>query len=610
MERKHTMPFGAEVLSNGGVRFCLWAPDAKRVTLCLENGRRGTHLLLPLENGWFERISSEATSSSLYRFKIDDKVEVPDPASRFQPQDVHGPSEVVDPTAFQWNDEHWRGRPWEEAVIYELHVGTFSPEGTFRGVEQKLDYLRDLGITAVELMPVADFPGTRNWGYDGVLLFAPDSSYGRPEDLKQLVQAAHAKGLMIFLDVVYNHFGPEGNYLHLYAPQFFTKRHTTPGGDAINFDGPESRVVRDFFIHNALYWLEEFHFDGLRLDAVHAIVDESTPDFLTELAQTVRERFGAERFIHLVVENVDNTTRYLSRDQADSARLYDAQWNDDIHHCLHVLLTGETDGYYSDYAPDPIRHLCRCLREGFAYQGEYSEYHGENRGEPSTLLPPSAFISFLQNHDQTGNRAFGERIAQLADPCALKAVMEILLLAPPPPLIFMGEEFGASSPFLFFCDFHGDLAAAVTNGRRSEFTRFARFNSPDVRESIPDPNAENTYLQSKLNWDSLRDKVHAGWLNLYRELLALRQSKVVPHLGRTCATRCEVSEGRERKLSVEWIFGDGARLELRANLGNETVSISHEHRTPPFYASTPEAVAAFEQGSLPPWSVVWLELVW
>jgi len=609
MERKHTMPFGAEVLSNGSVRFRLWAPNAKRVALCLENGRRGTHFVLPLENGWFERISPEATAGSLYRFQIDDKVEVPDPASRFQPQDVQGPSEVVDPTAFHWNDEHWRGRPWEEAVIYELHVGTFSPEGTFRGVEQKLDYLRDLGITAVELMPVADFSGTRNWGYDGVLLFAPDSSYGRPEDLRQLVQAAHAKGLMIFLDVVYNHFGPEGNYLHLYAPQFFTKRHTTPWGDAINFDGLESRVVRDFFIHNALYWLEEFHFDGLRLDAVHAIVDESTPDFLTELAQRVRERFGAERFIHLIVENVDNTTRYLSRDQADSARLYDAQWNDDIHHCLHVLLTGETDGYYSDYAPDSMRHLCRCLREGFAYQGEYSEYHGENRGEPSTHLPPSAFISFLQNHDQTGNRAFGERIAQLADPRSLKAVMETLLLAPPPPLIFMGEEFGASSPFLFFCDFHGDLAAAVTNGRRSEFTRFARFNSPDVRESIPDPNAENTFLQSKLNWDSLRDKVHAGWLNLYRQLLALRQSKVVPHLGRTCATRCEASEGKERKLSVEWIFDDGARLQLRANLGNETVSILHEHRTPPFYASTREAVAAFEQGSLPPWSVVWLELV-
>ncbi|MBZ5688267.1 MAG: malto-oligosyltrehalose trehalohydrolase [Acidobacteriia bacterium] len=609
MERKHSMPFGAELLSDGKVRFRLWAPNAKRVTLCLENGRQGAYPLLPLDNGWFERISPEATAGSLYRFKIDDKIEVPDPASRFQPHDVHGPSEVVDSTVFQWSDERWRGRRWEEAVIYEMHVGAFTPEGTFRGVEQKLDYLCSLGVTAVELMPVADFPGTRNWGYDGVLLFAPDSSYGRPEDLKQLVQAAHAKGLMMLLDVVYNHFGPEGNYLHQYAPQFFTNRHHTPWGDAINFDGPESRVVRDFFIHNALYWLEEYNFDGLRLDAVHAIVDESSPDILTELAQTVRERFGSERFVHLIVENGDNTARYLNRDQAGGVRLYDAQWNDDIHHCLHVLLTGETDGYYADYAPDPMRYLCRCLREGFAYQGDYSEYHGKNRGEASSHLPPSAFISFLQNHDQVGNRAFGERIAQLADPRALKAIVEILFLAPPPPLIFMGEEFGAASPFLFFCDFHGELAAAVTNGRRSEFARFTKFNSPEERESIPDPNAECTYLRSKLNWDSLQDKVHADWLNLYRELLSVRQSKVAPHLGRSCVTRCDVSQGRERKLSVDWIFADGAHLELRANLGGKAVSMTEEQRTPPFYASTPEAATAFENGSLPPWSVVWLELI-
>jgi maltooligosyltrehalose trehalohydrolase len=608
MEHKHAMPFGAEVLANGNVRFRLWAPAANRATLCLENGS-GSYPLLPAENGWFERISPEAKAGSLYRFQIDGNMEVPDPASRFQPQDVHGASVVIDATAFQWSDENWRGRPWEEAVIYELHVGTFTPEGTFRGVEQKLDYLSDLGVTALELMPIADFPGTRNWGYDGVLLFAPDCSYGRPEDLKQLVQAAHAKGLMIFLDVVYNHFGPEGNYLHAYAPQFFTNRHHTPWGDAINFDGAESRVVRDFVIHNALYWLEEYNLDGLRLDAVHAIVDESSPDILTELAQTVRERFGTERFVHLVVENVDNTARYLSRDQAGSARLYDAQWNDDLHHCLHVLLTGETDGYYADYAPDPMRYLCRCLREGFAYQGDYSEYHGENRGEPSTHLPPSAFLSFLQNHDQVGNRAFGERISQLTDPRALKAVVEILLLAPPPPLIFMGEEFGASSPFLFFCDFHGDLAAAVAHGRRSEFARFGKFNSPEARESIPDPNAESTYLQSKLNWDSLRDKVHCDWLNLYRKLFSLRKHKIVPHLGRTCATKCNVSQDGQRKLSVHWIFEDEARLELRANLGNEPVLIEQEHTSSPFYSSTPEAAAAFEHGSLPPWSVVWSELV-
>jgi malto-oligosyltrehalose trehalohydrolase len=342
---------------------------------------------------------------------------------------------------------------------------------------------------------------------------------------------------------------------------------------------------------------------------VHAIVDESSPDILTELAQTVRERFGEERFVHLVVENGDNAARYLSRDQAGGARLYDAQWNDDIHHCLHVLLTGETDGYYSDYAPQPMLHLCRCLREGFAYQGDYSGFHSENRGEPSSQLPPSAFISFLQNHDQSGNRAFGERITQLSDSRALKAALEILLLAPPPPLIFMGEEFGASSPFLFFCDFQGDLATAVTNGRRSEFARFAKFNSPDVRESIPDPNAESTYLQSKLNWDNLRDKVHADWLNLYRKLLAIRRSKIVPHLGNSCITRCEVSPEREHKISVDWIFEDEARLGLRANLGNEPVLIEDQNASLPFYSSTPEAATAFEYRSLPPWSVVWLEFV-
>src|SRR5246127_1698740 len=294
MERKYAMPFGAEVLANGNVRFRLWATAAKRVTLCLENCS-GAYPLLPLETGWFERISPEATTGSLYRFQIDDKVEMPDPASRFQPQDVHGPSEVVDPTAFQWRDDSWRGRPWEEAVIYELHVGAFTPEGTFRGVEQKLDYLRDLGVTAVELMPVADFPGARNWGYDGVFPFAPDSAYGRPEDLKRLVQAAHARTLMIFLDVVYNHFGPEGNYLRGYAPDFFSARHKTPWGEAINFDGPNSRTVRDFFIHNVLYWLEEYHFDGLRFDAAHAICDDSEVHILTEIARTARSGPGRER---------------------------------------------------------------------------------------------------------------------------------------------------------------------------------------------------------------------------------------------------------------------------------------------------------------------------
>jgi len=605
MHSKHSMPFGAEVLPDESVRFRLWAPGATSVTLCLENGERGPLPLLPLGDGWFERISREAHAGTLYRFQIDHKTEVPDPASRFQPHDVHGPSMVVDPTTFQWNHENWRGRPWEEAAIYELHVGTFTPEGTFQGVQEKLDYLHDLGVTAIELMPLSDFPGQRNWGYDGVLPFAPDSSYGTPDDLKRLVQSAHAHGLMMLLDVVYNHFGPEGNYLHLYAPQFFTDRHHTPWGAAINFDGPDSRVVRDFFIHNALYWIEEYHFDGLRFDAVHAIVDDSEPDILTELAHAIRERFGQSRFVHLVLENVDNSAGYLVRDATGSASLYDAQWNDDIHHAVHVLLTGESDGYYADYSPDPMPHLCRCLAEGFAYQGDYSEFHREKRGERSHHLPPTAFVSFLQNHDQVGNRAFGDRITQVASPGTVKLAMEILLLSPQTPLLFMGEEFAASTPFLFFCDFHGDLAAAVTKGRRSEFAHFSKFSSPEVRDSIPDPNAESTFLKSKIDWDSLRGKIHAEWLHFYRELLALRQSKIVPHLRGGAATRCAVSRDGKRWISVDWVFEDRTTLQLRANVGDEPLTISIPNPAMPLYASTPEAAAAFEQGSLVPCSVVW-----
>lgn len=595
----HSMPFGAEVLDNGSVRFRLWAPKAGRVDVCLESGRPLT--LEAREGGWYELTTPEAHAGTRYRFQIDGGTEVPDPASRFQPEDVNGPSEVVDARAFEWSDESWRGRAWEEAVIYELHVGAFTSQGTFRAIEQRLDYLGELGVTAIELMPVADFPGRRNWGYDGVLPFAPDSSYGRPEDLKHLVQAAHAKGLMIFLDVVYNHFGPEGNYLRLYSPHFFTERHCTPWGDGINFDGPESRVVRDFFIHNALYWLEEFHFDGLRLDAVHAIADDSTPDILTELAQAVRERFRDQRPVHLVLENYENASHYLRRAPGRQIDLYDAQWNDDIHHALHVLITGESDGYYSDYAAHPVRDLNLCLTEGFAYQGDFSRFAKEKRGESTAGLPPSAFISFLQNHDQVGNRAFGERISRLAEPNALKAAMEILLLAPAPPLLFMGEEFGATSPFLFFCDFKGQLAEAVTNGRRNEFTRFAQFSSPELLARIPDPNAEQTFLQSKLDWESLTGEPHVEWLRFYRELLEVRRRMIIPRLRGISFSRAEFLEG-QRRLAVDWACAGGT-LQLRANLGVEpgpTVEAAE-----PFYSSSEEARKDFAGAILPPWSVVW-----
>jgi len=605
MVRNHRMPFGAEIQADGKVRFRLWAPSVSEVMLCLETEPPSTLPMTLDLDGWHELVTDRALVGSRYAFQINGGTKVPDPASRFQPVDVHGPSEVVSPTAFEWEDSEWRGRPWEEAVVYELHVGTFTPQGTFRGVEQKLDYLRGLGITAIELMPVADFRGLRNWGYDGVLPYAPDSTYGRPEDLKRLVQSAHAKGLMIFLDVVYNHFGPEGNYLNHYAPQFFTKRHQTPWGDAINFDGPGSCVVRDYFMNNTLYWLEEYHFDGLRFDAVHSIVDESTPDILTELAQTVRHSLGGNRHIHLILENSHNSARYLEHDSSRKPLLYDAQWNDDIHHAIHVLLTGESDGYYSDYARSPMQHLCRCLREGFAYQGDYSEYHSARRGEPSGQLPLSAFISFLQNHDQIGNRAFGERLLQLAPAQAVKVAIEILLLAPSPPMLFMGEEFGADSPFFYFCDYEGELAEAVTNGRRNEFARFSKFSSPELRDSIPDPNNEQTFLRSKLDWSSLSGTSHASWLERYRILLSIRQRVIVPHLKGKSESRCRSSDN-PRTLSIDWIFADEAELQLRANLGDTPSENDLPCSGLAIYSSSRDAESALQGGTLPPWSVIWV----
>jgi maltooligosyltrehalose trehalohydrolase len=610
MRCSHSMPFGAELREDGSVRFRLWAPKAQRVDVWLQNsaGNRPKEECFELEegkDGWFELITPAASAGTLYQFQIDREIKVPDPVSRFQPCDVHGPSAVIDPRAFDWKDERWRGREWEDAIIYELHVGTFTPQGTFAAVQEKLDYLRDLCVTAIELMPVADFPGRRNWGYDGVLLYAPDSSYGYPDDLKRLIQSAHEKGLMIFLDVVYNHFGPDGNYLSVYSPQFFTNRHRTPWGEAVNFDGPESRVVRDFFIHNALYWLEEYRFDGLRLDAVHSIFDDSEPGIITELAQVVRARFKGERLVHLMVENEHNAARYLHRNEDGGVSLYDAQWNDDIHHAAHALITRESDGYYSDYAREPLRLFCRCLAEGFAYQGDYSEFHGGPRGEPSGQLPPSAFISFLQNHDQIGNRAFGERIAQLTSPQSLKAAMEILLLAPSPPLIFMGEEFGATTPFLFFCDFQGELASAVTNGRRNEFSRFARFRSPEMIEQIPDPNAEQTFLRSKLDWSSLSQQPHSRWLQFYRALLSIRKREIIPLLRRTSKAQIESCSEEKRSISMNWTFDDGSRLALSANLSDEPIATAKPNGAQSIYSSSLEASQSFEQGFLPAWSVVW-----
>jgi len=575
MKRKHEMPFGAETRDEGTVRFRLWAPNASSVLLQLRN----PHRALPMsraDEGWFE-LTTEARAGAQYSFKINEEDNVPDPASRFQPSGVHGPSEVIDPFAYDWQDASWKGRRWDEAVIYELHVGTFCPQGTFAGVEAKLDYLAGLGVTAVELMPLASFPGERNWGYDGVLPFAPAPCYGRPEDLKRLIDAAHAKNLMVFLDVVYNHFGPEGNYLGLYAPDFFTQRHHTPWGQAINFDGPHSRTVRDFFIHNGLYWLEEYHLDGLRLEAVHAIHDDSRSHILAELAEVARTNCGVERHIHLVLENDNNAAHYLCRDPAARSSCYNAQWNDDIHHALHVLVTGEKDGYYSDHAQNPLCHLGRCLAEGFSFQGEKSAFRdGARRGEPSRDLPPTCFVSFLQNHDQIGNRAFGERITRLADAKKVKLAMAIVLLAPSPPLLFMGEEFAAASPFVFFCDFGPELAAMVTEGRRAEFGRFERFNSPQAQAQIPDPNAEKTFLHSKLDWDSVEREPHANWLNFYQNVLQCRREKVLPRIKDIAPGRAKFEILGSLGLEVQWPFAKSGSLQLIANFDEKSLALRRE----------------------------------
>ncbi|HXS53357.1 MAG TPA: malto-oligosyltrehalose trehalohydrolase [Usitatibacter sp.] len=560
MKRSHDMPFGA-ALAPGPARFRLWAPACARVSLVLhDRGESREVAMQAMAEGWYGADLDDVHAGMAYAFRVDDGAPVPDPASRAQSEDVNGASLVVDPQAFEWTDDEWRGRPWHEAVVYELHVGTFTPEGTFRAAEARLDHLVELGVSALEVMPVADFAGRRNWGYDGALAFAPDRVYGTPEDFKHLIAQCHARGLMVLLDVVYNHFGPEGNHLHRYAPQFFNPAHRTPWGAAINYDGERAGPVREFFLHNALYWIEEFHLDGLRLDAVHAIADDSPTHLVSEIAGAIARGPGRQRHVHLVLENERNEARLL-RGPARAT----AQWNDDWHHAAHILATGETDGYYADYAARPVMHLGRALAEGFAWQGEPSaHHHGEARGEPSADLPPLVFMPFLQNHDQVGNRALGERVCALADPQALHLATATLLLAPSIPLLFMGEEFAASAPFLFFCDFHGELAGAVRDGRRREFGAFERFRDPAARAAIPDPGAEETFLRSKLDWGEASQGEHAQWLAAYRELLSIRRERIVPHLaGERFGARFEMHGSAG--LAVDWTLADGARLHLRAN---------------------------------------------
>jgi maltooligosyltrehalose trehalohydrolase len=593
------MPYGAEITPDG-VRFALWAPTAGDVSLVLND------VELPLsadKDGWYRVVSADARPGSRYGYRIDGNLTVPDPASRFQPDDVHGLSLVVDPQTYEWSDTSWTGRPWEETVLYEVHVGTATPEGTYAGLMNKLDSLRDLGVTAIELMPIGEFPGRRNWGYDGVLSYAPDAAYGSPEDLKRLIEHAHELGLMVFLDVVYNHFGPSGNYLHAYAKTFFTERHPTPWGAGINVDGEGSRPVRDFFFHNALYWLEEFHFDGLRFDAVHAIADDGKPHFIEELANRIRQAIP-DRHIHLVLENEANQARWLDRDDGRAPKLHTAQWADDIHNSWHALLTGENEGYYEDYANKPLQHLGRALAEGFAYQGDPSPHKdGVIRGEPSAHLTPTAFVAFLQNHDQVGNRAFGERLSQLIPPERLALAQAIFLLSPQIPLLFMGEEWAASTPFQFFVDFESepDLAKAVRDGRRGEFKRFKAFSDPEMSQKIPDPTDRSTFEHSRIEWSEIDRSPHREVLSQTRHLLDLRRTEIVPLL-KSEYRGSHYTISPDKVLDVTWRFSQGT-LRLLANFGDSTISAPSDMDGQVLWSS-PDLDLSGKGLLLPPWSMI------
>ncbi|CAE6701450.1 malto-oligosyltrehalose trehalohydrolase [Xanthomonas arboricola] len=548
-ERNDTTPaWGAWPAGEGQVRFALWAPDAKSVEVVFDDGARVA--LQAAQDGFFSAVIACAADAR-YRYSVDGGEPVPDPASRWQPEGVHGPSAVQRSDGYAWQNSQWQGRPWDEAVIYELHVGTC---GGYAGVQAQLPQLAAMGITAIELMPLSAFPGAHNWGYDGVLPYAPVEAYGTPDQLKALIDAAHGHGLMVLLDVVYNHFGPDGNYLHSYAAPFFNEDKPTPWGAAIDFRKPQ---VQRYFLDNALMWLHEYGFDGLRLDAVHAITPNA---FLDTLRQTVQASLPAGRHVHLVLENEANQASQLQRG-------YTAQWDDDFHNALHVLLTGEEEGYYAAFADKPTEHLARVLGEGFAYQGE-PDPRGHVRGEPSGALPPHKFVVFAQNHDQIGNRARGERLSVLVSPQRLRAALALTTLTPMIPLFFMGEPWGATQPFLFFTDFGPPLDDAVREGRRREFAHFAAFADEAQRATIPDPNSHDTFAASRSPIEDAAQGEGVQWTAWFKALLGVRRQWLVPGLAQARAVGASVLV--DGAVTASWELPDGL-WHIAFNVGASAV---------------------------------------
>lgn len=532
---------GAEVTEEGETRFRVWAPKSRTVALRIVSGKgTGTIPMQKEKFGYFSATVKDVPAGDRYLYLLENGEERPDPASRFQPDGVHGASQVVDPRLFSWHDDGWKGIPLEEYVIYELHVGTFTREGTFEAVIPRLDYLKELGITAVQLMPVAQFPGSRNWGYDGVYPFAPQNSYGGPEGLKRLVDTCHAKGLAVVMDVVYNHLGPEGNYLAEFG-HYFTDRYRTPWGDAVNLDGPHSDPVRAFFISNALYWINEYHVDALRLDAIHGIFDFSARHFLRELADKVHwQRQALGRNIYVIAESALNDPRVVASPDIGGHGL-DAQYNDDFHHALHTLLTSENRGYYQDFGQ--FGQMVKAFSEGFVYSGEYSPYRERRHGRRSNDIPPGRFVVCAQNHDQVGNRMKGDRLSTLLPLEKLTLAAGLVILSPYLPLIFMGEEYGEQAPFPYFTS-HSDpaLVEAVREGRKAEFASFAWEGEP------PDPQNEATFLSAKID-PGLREKgEHAIIFHFYRRLLELRRT--VPAFRNSARKNVEVSGFENEKVLV------------------------------------------------------------
>ena len=556
------MGWGPRPNGDGSHTFRLWAPGVDALTLEVDDE---THEMTAAGDGWWEA-RADAETGSRYGFHLPDGTVVPDPASRQQAGDVHGLSIIPD-MDHDWQATDWQGRPWEETVLYEAHVGTFTPEGTFAAMIAKLDHLAAVGVTALELMPVAQFGGRRGWGYDGVLLYCPHEAYGTPKDLKRLVDAAHERGLSVFLDVVFNHFGPDGNYIGAYAPDFYHEDKHTPWGAAIAYD---REPVRRFMIDNALFWLKEYRIDGLRLDAIDSIeeAEEAGTDIIEDIARAVRAAEADGRLAwrrHLTTEDARNITRLHERDENGFAPLYDGEWNDDFHNSAHVLATGEHEGYYVDHVMDPRGDFLRCLESGFALQGQESMHQGGAiRGEPSGHLPPTAFVNFIQNHDQTGNRAFGERLTTLADERTVEVLLAILLLGPAVPLLFMGEEWGETNPYLFHTDFHDELADAVREGRRAEFKAWGDFADPELRETIPDPNEPETRERSRIDWEK-RGNARQDFVT---GLLALRHGRIVPMLAGLSDKSCEAKPHGKRGFEAVWSL-NGGTLAMVGNLGDE-----------------------------------------